>query len=52
VIIGLLIWFNLVSQVYLLSASWATIRESDRTSDSHARKPALGSRHQPPRHPG
>jgi membrane protein len=49
VIIGLLIWFNLVSQVYLLSASWATIRESDRTSDAHARKPSLGSRHQPPR---
>lgn len=30
IIIGLLIWFNLVSQVYLVSASWASIREKDR----------------------
>jgi membrane protein len=30
IIIGLLIWFNLVSQVYLLSAAWASIREEDR----------------------
>ena len=29
VIIGLLIWFNLVSQVYLLSAGWAAVREAD-----------------------
>jgi membrane protein len=49
VIIGLLIWFNLVSQVYLISASWAAIREGDRKSEGHPRKPTLGSRHQPPR---
>lgn len=29
IIIGLLIWFNLVSQVYLVSAGWAAIREAD-----------------------
>ncbi|HYH77721.1 MAG TPA: YihY/virulence factor BrkB family protein [Arthrobacter sp.] len=29
IIIGLLIWFNLVSQVYLVSAGWAAIREED-----------------------
>ncbi|WP_082979013.1 YihY/virulence factor BrkB family protein [Arthrobacter sp. B6] len=29
IIIGLLIWFNLVSQVYLVSAAWAAIREGD-----------------------
>jgi membrane protein len=29
IIIGLLIWFNLVSQVYLISAGWAAIREAD-----------------------
>ena len=37
IIIGLLIWFNLVSQVYLVSAGWAAIREADLhgTSASH-----------------
>lgn len=29
IIIGLLIWFNLVSQVYLVSAAWSAIREED-----------------------
>ena len=29
IIIGLLIWFNLVSQVYLVCASWVAIREQD-----------------------
>ncbi|MGG5173949.1 YihY/virulence factor BrkB family protein [Pseudarthrobacter sp. J1763] len=29
IVIGLMIWFNLVSQVYLLSASWAAIRNND-----------------------
>jgi membrane protein len=29
IIIGLLIWFNLVSQVYLVAAGWAAVREAD-----------------------
>ncbi len=29
IIIGLLIWFNLVSQVYLVAAAWSAIREED-----------------------
>jgi membrane protein len=29
IIIGLLIWFNLVSQVYVVCASWVAIREMD-----------------------
>ena len=29
IIIGLLIWFNLVSQVFLVSAGWAAVREAD-----------------------
>jgi len=32
IIIGLLVWFNLVSQVYLVSASWSAVRESDRSA--------------------
>jgi membrane protein len=37
IIIGLLIWFNLVSQVYLVAAAWAAIREADlgRLADGH-----------------
>lgn len=37
IIIGLLIWFNLVSQVYLVSAGWAAVREADlhRASTGH-----------------
>ena len=30
IIIGLLIWFNLVSQVYVICAAWVAIREQDR----------------------
>jgi membrane protein len=29
IIIGLLIWFNLVSQVYLMAAAWSKVREED-----------------------
>ena len=29
VIVGLLIWFNFVSQVYLMAAGWAAVREAD-----------------------
>jgi membrane protein len=29
IIIGLLVWFNLVSQVYLVAAAWAAVREED-----------------------
>jgi membrane protein len=47
IIIGLLIWFNLVSQVYLVSAAWAAIREADTGAHEHP-KPALGSRHPSP----
>jgi membrane protein len=32
IIIGLLIWFNLVSQVYLVSAAWSAVREGDLNS--------------------
>ncbi|MFF2297686.1 YihY/virulence factor BrkB family protein [Arthrobacter bambusae] len=48
IIIGLLIWFNLVSQVYLVSGAWAAIREADTGAQGHP-KPALGSRHPSPR---
>jgi membrane protein len=34
IIIGLLIWFNLVSQVYLVSAGWAAVREADLKGQS------------------
>lgn len=34
IIIGLLIWFNLVSQVYLISAGWAAVREADLKAQS------------------
>lgn len=30
IIVGLLIWFNLVSRVYLMAAGWAAIREADK----------------------
>jgi membrane protein len=29
IIVGLLIWFNLVSQVYLVAAAWSAVREED-----------------------
>lgn len=49
IIIGLLIWFNLVSQVYLVSASWAAIREADAESGEAPRTKVLGSRRVAPR---
>ncbi|WP_354187133.1 YihY/virulence factor BrkB family protein [Arthrobacter sp. UYCu712] len=44
IIIGLLIWFNLVSQVYLLSAAWATIRDEDLRAEPAATTKGWGSR--------
>lgn len=45
IIIGLLIWFNLVSQVYLVSAGWAAVREADlRTPSSADDKVTWGAR--------
>jgi membrane protein len=44
IIIGLLIWFNLVSQVYLVSVAWATIREGDLTAEPAATKTGWGAR--------
>ncbi|TLM81139.1 YihY/virulence factor BrkB family protein [Pseudarthrobacter sp. NamE2] len=46
IIIGLLIWFNLVSQVYLVSAGWAAVREADArdTSGASSRKTILGAK--------
>ncbi|MCA4133510.1 YihY/virulence factor BrkB family protein [Arthrobacter sp. M4] len=44
IIIGLLIWFNLISQVYLVSASWAAVREADEQAEDTPPK-TLGSRH-------
>lgn len=48
IIIGLLIWFNLVSQVYLVSASWSAIREADLAAAAPRRSESFGSAH--PRH--
>ncbi|WP_320537803.1 YihY/virulence factor BrkB family protein [Pseudarthrobacter sp. IC2-21] len=46
IIIGLLIWFNLVSQVYLVSAAWSVVREADLTSAPAGHEKGLwGSRH-------
>lgn len=45
IIIGLLIWFNLVSQVYLVSAGWAAVREADlRAPSGGDDKPMWGAR--------
>ena len=44
IIIGLLIWFNLVSQVYLVAAAWAKVREEDLKSDPTGNATLLGSR--------
>ncbi|BAS07887.1 inner membrane protein YhjD [Arthrobacter sp. Hiyo4] len=41
IIIGLLIWFNLVSQVYLVSAGWSAIREEDLRSEPAGQDKAL-----------
>ncbi|WP_426766303.1 YihY/virulence factor BrkB family protein [Pseudarthrobacter sp. 1G09] len=45
IIIGLLIWFNFVSQVYLVSAGWSAVREADLASGDKPRKSILGARH-------
>jgi membrane protein len=44
IIIGLLIWFNLVSQVYLASAAWSAIREEDLKSASTGKVTGRGPR--------
>jgi membrane protein len=44
IIIGLLIWFNLVSQVYLVSAAWTAIREEDRKAEPAATRTGWGAR--------
>jgi membrane protein len=45
IIIGLLIWFNLVSQVYLVSAGWSAIREGDlKTAPAEHEKARWGPR--------
>src|SRR6476661_9990017 len=48
IIIGLLIWFNLVSQAYLVSAGWSAVREADLASDGKPRKTILGARRATP----
>jgi membrane protein len=48
IIIGLLIWFNLVSQVYLVSAAWSAVREEDLQAGEKPQKKVLGSRRLPP----
>ncbi|MFJ6028384.1 YihY/virulence factor BrkB family protein [Pseudarthrobacter sp. NPDC092424] len=54
IIIGLLIWFNLVSQVYLVSAGWSAVREADlHALHSTQARVAWGSRQvQPGKVPG
>ncbi|WP_426998563.1 YihY/virulence factor BrkB family protein [Pseudarthrobacter sp. N5] len=44
IIIGLLIWFNLVSRVYLVAAAWSTIREEDLRNIPAGQHPVWGSR--------
>ncbi len=44
IIIGLLIWFNLVSQVYLLSAAWSAIRDEDLKAEPASTTKGWGSR--------
>jgi membrane protein len=45
IIIGLLIWFNLVSQVYLVAGGWCTIREEDlKNAPAVQEKARWGSR--------
>jgi membrane protein len=50
IIIGLLIWFNLVSQVYLVSAAWAAIREGDLKAGPADTKTGWGARRVQPGH--
>ncbi|MDI3212355.1 YihY/virulence factor BrkB family protein [Arthrobacter sp. AL12] len=44
IIIGLLIWFNLVSQVYLVCAAWVAIREKDLRLAPDGKKTGWGAR--------
>ncbi|WP_457974977.1 YihY/virulence factor BrkB family protein [Arthrobacter sp. D1-17] len=44
IIIGLLIWFNLVSQVYLVAAAWSAIREEDLKAAPAAKTTGWGPR--------
>ncbi|MET1020741.1 MAG: YihY/virulence factor BrkB family protein [Arthrobacter sp.] len=44
IIIGLLIWFNLVSQVYVLCAAWLAIREGDLKAGPAATTTGWGAR--------
>ncbi|MEO5778762.1 YihY/virulence factor BrkB family protein [Arthrobacter oryzae] len=44
IIIGLLIWFNLVSQVYLFAASWSVLREADLKTPGTATTTGWGAR--------
>jgi membrane protein len=44
IIIGLLIWFNLVSQVYLVCAAWVAVREEDQKHEPGARTTGWGPR--------
>ena len=44
IIIGLLIWFNLVSQVYVICAAWVAIREQDRNSEPGTTTTGWGAR--------
>ena len=47
IIIGLLIWFNLVSQVYVICAAWVAIREEDLKTQP-ATTTGWGARHVQP----
>lgn len=44
IIIGLLIWFNLVSQVYLVCAAWVAVRERDIGLQPATKKTGWGAR--------
>jgi membrane protein len=44
IIIGLLIWFNLVSQVYVICAAWVAIREEDLKTEPAAATTGWGAR--------
>lgn len=44
IIIGLLIWFNLVSQVYVVCAAWVAVRERDLSLQPATKKTGWGAR--------
>ncbi len=44
IIIGLLIWFNLVSQVYVVCAAWVAVREQDLRLAPAGKKTGWGAR--------